>query len=102
MAKEEIKTCPAIYLGIRMGGMNFFLLRSLSLPMEGARTRKVPCTKAVHLYSSVHSVLQTCAPGQAVPLERQLAREISWNAYFLGPQNDSFFDRELSIAIHAV
>ena len=39
----------------------------------------------------VFTALGTCAPGQAVPSERQSAREISLNAYFLESSKWFFF-----------
>ena len=85
--RKKLKyTCPAICSC--MDEKSVFR----NLPVEGVWTRKVAHATAAHLYSTVHSAFETCAPVQAVPLKRQLAREISWNTVFesLSPQNVLF------------
>ena len=103
MAEEEIKMCVQTISSCTHGSNERFVFGNLPTTAKGVQTRKVLHTTAahVHLNSIVLIVLETCIPGQAVPSERQLAREFSWKSLSPSPKK-IFFDKELSIAMHSV
>ena len=84
MAEEEVKICMPAVSSCTHWSNERFVFRNLPKIAKGVRTRKVLHTTAahVHLNSVVLIVLETCILGQAVPSERQLAREISWKNVF--------------------